>query len=135
MLLHSVYLHENHWIFIKQASFREMTDFNQFSKDSLLLIDGFSCKIVCFRKNTNFLRQMLSHPICFSEILQIFIKQPFSRDSLPLFGVSVRNIKFSRNFLQNTNFFTVMLHRLIHSYEYQYFSLVFNEIFKIIRFS
>ena len=28
--------HENHWIFIKQASFKEITDFNQFSKESLL---------------------------------------------------------------------------------------------------
>ena len=133
MLYRSVYLHENHWIFIKSASFREITDFNQFSKESLLPTDGFSWKIVCFSKNTNFLSQMLYCSVflkgklfIFTDITEIYWNhwkyqvfnkyhekyQFFHCNAIP-FDQITGNLLILLKLLKNTNFFTWILYRSV----------------------
>ena len=131
MLYRSVYLHENHQIFMKSVNFREITEFNQFSKESLLPTDGFSWKIVCFSKNTNFLSQMQSRSVCFTEILWIFrflVKtKNFHCNAIP-FDEITGNLLILLKSQKNTNFSTVMQSRLSHLHEILYIlikSLVF----------
>ena len=80
--------------FHKSASFKENTDFNQFSKESLLLFG-------VFMRNITKISQILYRPVVFRGKWFIFTDFTEITGNIKF---SCQNIRFSRNIIQNTNF-------------------------------